>query len=234
MSIEHGIYGPVHGLVVGDHNRVEIVLPAGESVPFMAPPRPAHDLVGRTELLDALRRDVVAGHDSTLFALKGIPGVGKTALAIALAHDPRVGGTFVGGVLWAGLGPTPDIMTLLANWGAALGIPAEQLAKAASPQARAQIVHLAIGLRRMLLIVDDAWSTEAALTFRLGGPNCVHVLTTRIPRSRRASRRRPSTSRNFSGTRVRSCSPASRPRPPRPTPTAYAISSTSSPVCRSP
>ncbi|KZB79291.1 NB-ARC domain-containing protein [Amycolatopsis regifaucium] len=181
MSTERGIHGPVQGLVVGDHNRVEIVLPPGESVPFMAPPRPRHSLIGRTEALDALRRDVLAGHDSALFALKGIPGVGKTALAIALAHDPRVGGTFIGGVLWAGLGPSPDVMTLLANWGAALGIPAEQLATAASPQARAQIVHLAIGLRRMLLIVDDAWSLEAALAFRLGGPNCVHLLTTRIP-----------------------------------------------------
>lgn len=181
MSAEYGIYGPVQGLVVGDHNRVEIVLPAGESVPFMAPPRPAHDLVGRAELLDALRPDVLAGRDSALFALKGIPGVGKTALAIAVAHDPQVGGTFVGGVLWAGLGPAPDVMTVLAAWGAALGIPAEQLANATDPEARARAVQLAIGLRRMLLVIDDAWSIQAALTFRLGGPNCVHLLTTRIP-----------------------------------------------------
>jgi hypothetical protein len=124
---------------------------------------------------------VIAGRDSALFALRGIPGVGKTALAIAVAHDPQVGGAFIGGVLWAGLGPDPDVMTLLANWGDALGIPGEQLANAATPQALAQIVHLAIGLRRMLLVVDDAWSVEAALTFRLGGPNSVHLLTTRIP-----------------------------------------------------
>src|SRR5690348_12935194 len=135
MTTEHGIgvYGPVHGLVIGDNNRVEILLPAGESIPFMAPPRPAHSLAGRAELLDGLRQNVIAGLDSVLFALKGIPGVGKTALAIALAHDPQVGATFTGGVLWAGLGPTPDVMTLLANWGAALGIRADQLASAASP-----------------------------------------------------------------------------------------------------
>jgi hypothetical protein len=181
MATEHGIYGPVQGLVIGDHNQVEIVLPPGGSVPFMAPPRPAHDLVGRVDLIEGLRLDVVAGRDSALFALRGIPGVGKTALAIAIAHDPQVGGVFVGGVLWAGLGPNPDVMTLLANWGAALGISGEQLADAATPQALAQIVHLAIGLRRMFLVVDDAWSVEAALTFRLGGPNCVHLLTTRIP-----------------------------------------------------
>ena len=47
MATEYGIYGPVQGLVVGDHNQVEIVLPPGESVPFMAPPRPAHATVPR-------------------------------------------------------------------------------------------------------------------------------------------------------------------------------------------
>jgi len=181
MATDYNIYGSVQGLVLGDNNQVEIVLPQGEFVPFMAPPRPAHDLVGRTDLLDDLRRDVIAGRDSALFAVKGIPGVGKTALAIALAHHPQVGGAFVGGVLWAGLGPAPDLMGLLANWGAALGIPADQLANAATPHALAQSVHLAIGLRRMLIVVDDAWTIDAALTFRLGGPNCVHVLTTRIP-----------------------------------------------------
>jgi hypothetical protein len=37
MATEYGLYGPVQGLVVGDHNQVEIVLSPGESVPFMAP-----------------------------------------------------------------------------------------------------------------------------------------------------------------------------------------------------
>ena len=180
-SDEYGIYGPVHGLVLGDQNRVEIVLPPGETVPFMAPTRPLYELVGRGDVLDGLRRSVMLGKDSALFALNGIPGIGKTALAVALSHDRQVGAAFRGGVLWAGLGPDPDLMMLLGQWGAALGIPAEQLANASTLSSRAQMIHTAIGLRRMLLVIDDAWSIDAALTFRLGGPNSVHLLTSRIP-----------------------------------------------------
>jgi tetratricopeptide (TPR) repeat protein len=32
-----------------------------------------------------------------------------------------------------------------------------------------------------LLIIDDAWSAEEALAFRIGGPQCAHLLTTRQP-----------------------------------------------------
>ena len=38
-----------------------------------------------------------------------------------------------------------------------------------------------IGKRRLLLIIDDAWSTEDALAFQVGGTHCVHLLTTRLP-----------------------------------------------------
>jgi tetratricopeptide (TPR) repeat protein len=41
-------------------------------------------------------------------------------------------------------------------------------------------VHKAIGLRCMLLVADDAWQVEAALALKVGGPNCAHLLTTRL------------------------------------------------------
>jgi tetratricopeptide (TPR) repeat protein len=175
------VHGSVQGLVVGDYNQVKIVLPASANVPFLAPPKPAHQLIGRTELFDQLRLDMLSGRDSAIFALNGIPGVGKTAIAIALAHDPQVIAAYADGVLWAGLGPNPDLLTLLGQWAAALGIPSDQLGGAQTAAERARIIHAAIGLRRMLLVVDDAWDIQAALAFRLGGPNCAHLLTTRIP-----------------------------------------------------
>ena len=49
-------------------------------------------------------------------AAEGLPGVGKTTLAVALAHHPRILTHFRDGILWAGLGPTPDVMSLLGNW----------------------------------------------------------------------------------------------------------------------
>ncbi|GCE24109.1 NB-ARC domain-containing protein [Dictyobacter kobayashii] len=40
----------------------------------------------------------------------------------------------------------------------------------------------AIGSRRMLIVIDDAWDIEAALPFKVGGANCAFLLTTRFPR----------------------------------------------------
>lgn len=45
---------------------------------------------------------------------------------------------------------------------------------------RAAAIHTAIGMRRMLLIIDDAWRADAALAFKVGGPNCAYLLTTRL------------------------------------------------------
>jgi hypothetical protein len=33
----------------------------------------------------------------------------------------------------------------------------------------------------MLLVIDDAWKSEDALAFKVGGPHCAYVMTTRIP-----------------------------------------------------
>jgi hypothetical protein len=149
--------------------------------PFMAPPRPPYGLVGRDDVLRGLKQRLMAGESVALSALHGLPGVGKTALAVELANDPDVLAHFEDGVLWAGMGRQPDVLALLSAWGAALGIPAGDLAKLGGLDERVRAVHASIGTRRMLLVVDDAWEPEVALAFKVGGPNCAHLLTTRIP-----------------------------------------------------
>jgi tetratricopeptide (TPR) repeat protein len=149
-------------------------------VPFLAPPRPAHDLVGRDDLLWELKQRLINGEDKALVALNGLPGVGKTSIAIEIAYAPETLGHFEDGVLWAGLGRQPDLLALLGTWAVAVGISAEVIARRSTVPERAALVHAAIGLRRMLLIIDDAWQTEAALAFKVGGPNCAHLLTTRL------------------------------------------------------
>jgi hypothetical protein len=148
--------------------------------PFLAPPRPAHALVGRADLLDRVKEQLIDGHNSALMALKGLPGVGKTALAIALAHDPVIQSHYPDGVLWVGLGRQPDPLFWLGIWAAAVGASEEMIARCAALPQRAAAVHAGIGLRRMLLVVDDAWQAETALVFKVGGPNCAHLLTTRL------------------------------------------------------
>jgi tetratricopeptide (TPR) repeat protein len=149
-------------------------------IPFLAPPKPAHALVGRAELLVRVKEQLTDSQESALAALKGLPGVGKTTLAIALAHDPVIQRHFPDGVLWVGLGRRPDLLFWLGIWAAAVGISEEAVARYADIPQRAAAVHAAIGLRRILLVIDDAWQTEAALAFKVGGPNCAHLLTTRL------------------------------------------------------
>ncbi len=138
------------------------------------PPMPTH-FVGRDELLTEMVERLTSGTDSALSA-SGQGGVGKTTMAVAIAHDPAVHGYFADGVLWAGLGLSPDVMSALAAWGDALGVDATRYPEAAQ---RGQAIRNKIGLRRFLLVIDDAWQQDAAMLLKCGGPNCCHLLTTR-------------------------------------------------------
>jgi tetratricopeptide (TPR) repeat protein/transcriptional regulator with XRE-family HTH domain len=145
------------------------------------PPAGGHGLVGRDELLRSLKQQLLAGRRVALSALNGLPGVGKTALATALATDDEVRAYFSDGVLWAGLGYEPDILGLLSRWGTVLNCTPADLAQRSRPEAWATCIHAAIGQRRMLLVIDDAWEIAQALAFQIGGPNCAHLVTTRFP-----------------------------------------------------
>lgn len=109
-------------------------------------------------------------------AVHGLPGVGKSALAVVLAHHPDLLAHFADGVLWAGLGPTAAPIGILASWETALGIRADDNS---TLEEHAQTVRNAIGQQRLLVILDDAWDLEVAQLLRCGGPNCAHLLTTR-------------------------------------------------------
>jgi transcriptional regulator with XRE-family HTH domain len=142
-------------------------------------PNQRRGLVGRQSLLDLLAEQLCAGRS---VALSGLPGVGKTALAITLVHHPRVREIFCDGVLWAGLGPRPNVAGHLNRWGALLGLPVMDAAVENSLEARALALHAAIGMHRMLLVVDDAWEIESAKPFKIGGPYCAFLITSRFPR----------------------------------------------------
>ena len=135
-------------------------------------------LIGRSKLLQLLKQKLLGAALPITSALHGLPGAGKTALATSLVRDPEIS-EFYSGILWAGLGPTPNIAGLLGVWGRALGLSPAEMGRISSVDAWAQPLHAAIGTQRMLLVIDDVWALEDALAFKVGGPNCVHLLTTR-------------------------------------------------------
>jgi len=180
---EPHFYGPLQGVVIGDGNTITIIYSSGvqSTVPFLAPPRNFSELVGRGSLLQSMKERLISGDNNASCAAIGLPGVGKTALAVELVHDHDVLTRFCDGVLWAGLGRQANVLAVLGTWGIALGIASEGLAKLTDIGERARAIHVAFGMRRMLLVIDDAWQLELALTLRLGGPNCAYILTTRFP-----------------------------------------------------
>jgi tetratricopeptide (TPR) repeat protein len=150
------------------------------SDPFLPPPFAGKDrLVGRDRLLEHLSQRILA---TRRIALHGLPGVGKTALAIALAHNAQIRARFSDGVLWAGLGLQAHLLAEFRRWGTVLDV---SLPEAATPSLQAtwrETLREALEERRLLLVIDDAWQGDVVKALDIGGPACACVLTTRFER----------------------------------------------------
>lgn len=148
--------------------------------PFMVPPLPVQGVVGRTsalrEIYRALHLETMADGAIPPLALRGMGGIGKTTLTIALGRQPDIPALFPDGVFWIALGPNPTLRLLLEQWGRALSLDLLPERDEAACQARLQSAfhHL-----RALLLVDDVWEVTHGRYFMVGGPQCRTLLTTR-------------------------------------------------------
>src|SRR5438105_306581 len=86
-----------------------------------------------TSSLAQLKGGLVATRTMALSALHGLPGVGKTALALELAYDAELRAYYPDGLLWAALGPQPNLLGLLSRWGQLLGINDDEAARLSTP-----------------------------------------------------------------------------------------------------
>jgi hypothetical protein len=143
------------------------------------PPLPAL-LIGRDRDLKSLKERLGVGAETMrpLTVVRGWPGVGKTTLLAALAYDQEVEAAYPDGVLWASVGEEPEPVDEMAEWAGALGLSLGTVSTLDEAMARTRAI---LADKRALLIVDDVWESDAAQPFRVGGPRCATLYTTRFP-----------------------------------------------------
>ncbi len=141
-----------------------------QHTPFQAIAPPAC-LCGRSAELEQLARWLTRPGRGV--AIVGMGGVGKTALAAALAEQLRV--PFSDGVLW-GRVATDAPMDILQSWALAYD---RDLSKITSPAARAAAMRDILSDKRVLIVLDDVVAGKPIELLLPGTATCAVLCTTR-------------------------------------------------------
>ena len=139
------------------------------------PPRPKTCL-GREDTLKRLAQELVDGGRHVL--LYGMPGIGKTTVALEIAH--RIQSGFPDGVLWTTLGYKVSNTTLrqeLQDWGRAVDVPEVNVLNSLIRISDA--MRSALADKSCLIIIDDVWQPQDASCFCIGGAQCATLVTSR-------------------------------------------------------
>ncbi|MFI9111761.1 AfsR/SARP family transcriptional regulator [Streptomyces venezuelae] len=162
--------------------------PSASGPPHAAPLRPDQlparvpDFTGRTELLGELTRHLTTpeGSGPAVSVIAGIGGVGKTTLAVQVAHEVRP--HFPDGRLYVdldGVGPRPaDPVTVLGAFLRALGTPDSAIAPGLAD--RAAQFRAALDGRRVLVVLDNARDAAQVRPLLPGAAGCAVLVTSRV------------------------------------------------------
>lgn len=134
-------------------------------------------IIGREGSLQHIRAWAQSGSGALI--LQGWPGIGKSTLLAATAHDPSIRERFPDGVLWVSLGENPNLLAALKIWGRSLGADAAMHAITTPDEASRHLTALLQG-RRVLLLIDDVWDSSHAALFQISGQTSQTILTTRL------------------------------------------------------
>jgi tetratricopeptide (TPR) repeat protein/transcriptional regulator with XRE-family HTH domain len=147
-------------------------------------PTTVSQFAGRRAELAALTRMLDQGGEAAgavvISAIRGMAGIGKTALAVRWAH--MVADRFRDGQLYVNLrGYDPDqpvaAADALAGLLRSLGVPGQEIPDGAEDRARLYRSRLAG--RRVLVLLDNARDGEHVRLLLPGDPGCVAVVTSR-------------------------------------------------------
>jgi tetratricopeptide (TPR) repeat protein/transcriptional regulator with XRE-family HTH domain len=155
----------------------------GEHAPVCQLPPAVADFTGRQPLLAVLTEMLTGGGDDRVgmpvAVLAGLPGAGKTALALQVAHKLRP--AFPDGQLWVPLdGATAhprDPGDVLGELCRALGAPGSAIPN--STAERASLYRSALAGRRVLVLADDAASAAQVQPLLPGTGQCAVLVTSR-------------------------------------------------------
>jgi tetratricopeptide (TPR) repeat protein len=150
-------------------------------------PMSVPDFTGRTEHIVALDDLIPADGDNgnvpdavVIWAVDGVAGIGKTTLAVHWAH--RVQHRFPDGVLHInlhGYGPGTPVTAgeALDGFLRALEVPPERIP--ADLEARSALFRSVLADRRVLVVLDNAYSADQVRPLLPGAPGCMVVVTSR-------------------------------------------------------
>ncbi|MFE5921653.1 BTAD domain-containing putative transcriptional regulator [Streptomyces sp. NPDC056468] len=154
--------------------------------PAQLPPPPAH-FTGRTAVLTDLRRTLAPTTAPTptitVAVLSGMPGVGKSALALQAAHG--LANRFPDGQLYVNLhGATPGMPPLTP--GQALtallrDLGADPRSIPEHPDEAAALLRSLLAPTRTLMLLDDAANAAQVRPLLPAGPGCAVIVTSRSP-----------------------------------------------------
>jgi DNA-binding SARP family transcriptional activator/tetratricopeptide (TPR) repeat protein len=182
----------LHEMILRDEPGVHSAAPAAPGaaawlIPAQLPPE-AGGFTGRSEhlrLLDALLcasddKPAESGTGVVVAVIAGSAGVGKTALAVRWAH--RVRWRFPDGQLYVNLRghaalPPLRPVDALAQFLPALGLPTNQVPTEA--EAASAVYRSLLADKRMLVVLDDARTTDQVRPLVPASPGCLVLVTSR-------------------------------------------------------
>jgi WD40 repeat protein len=170
----------LHALMELRHEtEADVRRPAG---PVFSVPPLRGDEVLRPDLAEALVSALLSPTATTASGATGLVGAGgfgKTTLARLVAYDPRVRARFDDGVAWVTVGEYTNGPDLAARLISVARLFDPDATEVTDPLAAGAVLRNALADRRVLLLVDDVWSTDQVEPFLVPGSGVARLFTTR-------------------------------------------------------